>query len=202
MTVLCSLLSPISIAFIVIIIGYYLGRIKIFKVSLGLSGVLIVAVFTGLLFAIITPWRDVADMDEYQSYMKFFSAFGTALFASSIGISTGGSIDFRKWKDMKAIIVGSLMVVSAFITMKIIFMVDKNITLSKLLGSLCGALTTTPGLSAACELKNMVSEEITLGYGCTYLFGVVATVLFVQITTKELKMWSGFISKRLAFFIP
>lgn len=184
--VLYSLLSPISMVFIVIILGYYLGRIKILKVSLGLSGVLIVAVFVGWFLAVITPWKTIADIEEYQSYMKFFSTFGTALFVSTIGISTGSTLDLHNRKNVKAVLVGSLMVVSAFVTMRIISMIDKNITISKLLGSLCGALTTTPGLSAACELKNVASEEVVLGYGCTYIFGVIATVLFVQITTRKL----------------
>ncbi len=186
MTVLSNLLSPISIAFIVIIVGYIIGRIKFAKISLDLSGVLIVAVFVGWMLSLTaSPWT-IVDVAEYEANMKFFSTFGTALFVSSIGLSTGGILDVRKWKDAKATLVGSLMVVSAFATMRVISLVDMNITISKLLGSLCGALTTTPGLSAACELKNVISEEITLGYGCTYLFGVVSTVLFVQITTRKL----------------
>ncbi len=52
MMVLNSLLSPLSIAFLVIILGYYLGRVKIFKVSLDLSGVLIVAVFVGWMLSL------------------------------------------------------------------------------------------------------------------------------------------------------
>lgn len=191
MTFLSSLLAPISITFIVIIVGYYLGRIKFANISLDLAGVLIVAVFAGMFLAIITPCKVAFDINEYQSYMKFFSAFGTALFVSSIGIATGSILDFRKRKEIKAILVGSLMVASAFATMRIIFLADKNIAISKLLGSLCGALTTTPGLSAACELKNVIPEEVILGYGCTYLFGVVATVLFAQITTRK----SNFICK-------
>jgi len=186
MAVLNSLLSPISIAFTVIIFGYFIGRIKIGKVSLDLSGILIVAVLVGWLLAEITQQWAIVDMEEFESYMKFYSAFGTALFVSSIGISTGGILDFHKWKDMKAIVIGSLMVFSAFITMRSISLLDKNITVSILLGSLCGALTTTPGLSAACELKNVVSEDVVLGYGCTYLFGVIAAVLFVQLTTRNL----------------
>ena len=159
MTFLSSLLAPISITFIVIIVGYYLGRIKFANISLDLAGVLIVAVFAGMFLAIITPWQTVINMDEYQSYTKFFSSFGTALFVSSIGIATGSILDFRKQKEIKAILIGSLMVASAFATMRIISLADKNIAISKLLGSLCGALTTTPGLSAACELKNVIQEE-------------------------------------------
>ena len=122
---------------------------------------------------------------EYEINMKFFSSFGTALFVSSIGLSTGGILDFRNKKDMKAIAIGSLMVCSAFVAMKTISVVDTNVSESKLLGALCGALTTTPGLSAACELENVVINDIVLGYGCAYLFGVIATVLFVQVISNK-----------------
>lgn len=188
MAVLNTLLSPISISFIVIIIGYYIGRIKIFEVSLDLSGVLIVAVFTGYVLSIITSFETVTDISEYESHMKFFSAFGTALFVSSIGLSNGSIFSCRRWNDCKSALIGSLMIFSAFATMRIISVVDNGISVSKLVGSLCGALSTTPGMSAACESENLVSEEITLGYGCTYLFGVLATVLFTQITTRKTKM--------------
>lgn len=186
MTVICSLFFPISVAFLVIILGYFLGRIKLFNISLDLSGVLILAVFTGWIFVAIPTCKSFIDIEEYKSYMKFFSTFGTALFVSAIGISTGNILDFRKWQDIKAMLIGSLMVSSAFATIKLIPLFDKSISISKLLGTLCGALTTTPGLSAVCELKNIISEEATLGYGCTYIFGVVATVLFAQISARKL----------------
>ncbi len=185
MTVLNSLTSPISITFAVIILGYYFGRIKVLGVSLDLAGVLIVAVAAGWLLTIVNPIKEALSASDFQTNIKFFSSFGTALFVSVIGITTGYSLDIKRRKDMKAALIGSLMVISAFITMKLISVLDTDISISKLLGSLCGALTTTPGLSAASELKSIVAEEATLGYGCAYLLGVVFTVLFVQITTRK-----------------
>ena len=185
MAVLSNLLSPLSIAFVVIILGYLIGKIKFAKISLDLSGVLIVAVLTGWMLSVVASRSSVIDVIEYETNMKFFSSFGTALFVSSIGLSTGGILDFRSKKDIKAIAIGSLMVCSAFVAMKIISLVDTNASESKLLGVLCGALTTTPGLSAACELENVVTNDIVLGYGCAYLFGVIATVLFVQVISNK-----------------
>ena len=132
------------------------------------------------------------DITQYNSYMKFFSQFGTALFVCSIGISTGGILDFRNRKDIRAIFIGALMSLSSFAAMKIISLYDCNITVSELLGVLCGALTTTPGLSAACELNNIAVNDVILGYGCTYIFGVTATVLFVQIAGNRV----DYISKK------
>lgn len=192
MAALSNLLSPLSVTFIVIILGYLIGKIKFVKISFDLSGVLIVAVLTGWILSAIALHSSVVNVIEYETNMKFFSSFGTALFVSSIGLSTGGILDFRNKKDMKAIAIGSLMVCSAFVAMKIISVVDTNVSESKLLGVLCGALTTTPGLSTACELGNVVSNEVILGYGCAYLFGVIATVLFVQaISNKTMDISNG-----------
>lgn len=187
MTVPNSLLSPISITFAVIVLGYYLGRIKILNLSFDLSGVLIIAVFTGWLLSVLSLRNLTVDITEYDTYMNMISAFGTALFVSSIGVSTGNELNFQNRNDMKSALIGSLMVCSSFATMRIISILDSNISDSRLLGVLCGALTTTPGLSAACELNTVVSQEAVLGYGCAYLFGVTATVLFVQVKDHGLK---------------
>ena len=185
LAVLQNLLSPIPLAFLIIIIGYFLGRIKCFGISLDLSGVLIVAVITGWLFMKVDLLQALIDIEECNNNMKYFSSFGTALFISSIGISSGTLFNMKKKKDIKAMLIGSLMTVSAFAAMKIIAALDREISFSKLLGSLCGALTTTPGLSSACELETVSANDAVLGYGCTYLFGVVATVLYVQVATKS-----------------
>ena len=185
MAALSNLLSPLSVTFIVIILGYLIGKIKFAKISLDLSGVLIVAVLMGWLISAIASRSTIVNVIEYEANMKFFSTFGTALFVTSVGLSTGEILDFQKKKDMSAITIGSLMVCSSFFVMKIICAVDTKVSESKLLGALCGALTTTPGLSAACELKNVISNDIILGYGCAYLFGVIATVLFVQIISNK-----------------
>lgn len=52
MQFLSSLISPITSAFFVIIIGYYIGRIKIHWFSLDLAGILIVAVAAGYLISL------------------------------------------------------------------------------------------------------------------------------------------------------
>ncbi len=180
-----NILSPIPLAFIVIIVGYYIGQIKLFKISLSLSGILIVAIFVGWILTAVAPQLTEINIVDLENNMKLFSTLGTALFVSSIGISTGSMLDYGDRKDAKAIIVGALMVSTAFVTMKIISWFDGSITISELLGSLCGALTTTPGLSAACELENIVSEDVVLSYGCTYPLGVVGTVLYAQVATRK-----------------
>ena len=185
MDLIKNLINPISIFFIVLILGYYLGRVKCFGISLDLSGVLIVAVFFGYIIIENEVIKETMDLQVLKDSMQILSSLGTAMFVSVIGITTGYSFNLRSLKNARALFVGSAMVISSFALMKLIFVLDKNISYSKLLGALCGALTTTPGLSAATELNIVISEEATVAYGCTYLLGVTATVLCVQILSRK-----------------
>lgn len=180
--------SPLTIVFAVLIAGYFLGRIKIWGISFSLAGVLVTAVATGYLLSSNELAGKMLNILELRSSMQVISLLGTALFISVIGITTGYSLDLRKPKEIKAMLVGSLMVISAFAMMKVIMFLDKEISYSKLLGALCGALTTTPGLSAVNELNHVIADEATFGYSCSYLFGVIATVLFVQLKTRKTKL--------------
>ena len=45
--ILDSLFSPLSLLFLIIVIGYYVGKIKIRDISFDLAGVLLVAVIIG-----------------------------------------------------------------------------------------------------------------------------------------------------------
>lgn len=177
--------SPVSIAFAIIIFGYYFGKIKIGGVSFGLAGVLITAVIMGCIFSSCKWLSNMLNTSEFRVSMGIYSSLGTALFVSVIGLTAGYLLDVRKNKAIKSMLVGSLMVVSAVAFMKIITFIDTKVSYSKLVGALCGALTTTPGLSAVNELAHVVADEATLGYGCTYLFGVIAIVLYVQIKTRR-----------------
>ena len=185
MTLSKILISELFIIFFVIIVGYFIGHIKIFGIGLDLAGVLITAVAVGYVIALSESVIGYTVSFGLQSNMKIISSLGTALFVSVIGITTGYSLNIRGFKDLKAALIGALMVVSAYILVRIILLFDKQISISNLLGCFCGALTTTPGLSAVCENKNIIAEEAVLGYGSTYIFGVIFTVLFVQKITKK-----------------
>ena len=57
-------------------------------------------------------------------------------------------------------------------------------------GILSGALTTTPGYSAAQEAMKelgLSDTQVTIGHAIAYPFGVVGVVLFVQLLPKFVK---------------
>lgn len=182
MSLITTLCHPITVAFLVIAIGLCIGKIKACGISLDLAAVLIVAVVAGYLFSLTTA---IVDTEQLNSYMKMFSMLGTSLFVSVIGIAAGYSLNTKSNGKLSSAVLGMLMVVSAFAGMWIISSIDIGISYSNLLGVLCGALTTTPGLSAICEKSDIVPEEASLGYGSAYLFGVIFTVLTVQIITRK-----------------
>ena len=69
--------------------------------------------------------------------------------------------------------------------MLLISLLDKSISYATLLGILCGALTSTPGLSGVCEMVGNDSESAVMGYGCSYLFGVILVVFFAQLFARR-----------------
>ena len=182
MNYLQTILNPITLTFLIIIIGYYIGKIKFFGISLDLAMVLISAVLTGWLVNLF-PF-DNAYFINMQSYMKMFSSLGTGLFISIIGILTGYSLTLDNKRKLAAIITGFIMVISAVISMLIISVFDENISISSLMGILCGALTSTPGLSTICDSETIVSNDAVLGYSNAYTLGVVITVIFIQILMR------------------
>lgn len=182
MSLIAMFCHPITISFLVIAIGLCLGKVKVGGIGLDLASVLIVAVVAGCLLSRI---NGISNIDQMNSYMKMLSSLGTSLFVSAIGISAGYSLNTKAGGKLYSAALGMLMVLSAFIIMKIISIFEIDITYSNLLGVLCGSLTTTPGLSAVCEKNDIASEEASLGYGSSYLFGVICTVLAVQILTKK-----------------
>ena len=163
--------------------GYYLGKLKFFHISLSLSAVLICAVFAGVL---LSSFDVEASSGTFVSGMKTLSELGTALFVGSIGVSTGCSMyGKRQNKNGIYFLIGVLMVVIGFVVIMSIRWLDPTIDKSLLLGILCGAMTSTPGLSAVYEIEGAAAELAVLGYGCTYIFGVVGVVASVQLITMS-----------------
>lgn len=183
MLYLKDILSPIVIVFTIITIGLILSKIKVFGVSLDLSAILIVAIIFGYLIIEFLP---NLHNNNFENSLSFLSKIGTALFVSAIGLLSGESFanNFKK-SNIIHFFIGSAMVCISFVFTNIISIIDTNIDKSILSGILCGALTSTPGLSAVCESIGINSENAIIGYGCTYIFGVIGVVLFVQVISKK-----------------
>lgn len=183
MNCLNSSLIPVVIFFVVLIVGFLIGKIKIFSISLDISAVLVVAILVGFILSIYYP----AIFDEkFSNSFAQYSKLGTALFMAVVGISSGQNITKNNFKKgLLYISLGALIVSIGFVSTKIISLVDSNTERSLLLGILCGAMTSTPGLASVCEITNVDSALATVGYGASYLFGVIGVVLYVQLFSNK-----------------
>lgn len=178
-------LTPMVLTFLVIVTGYYLGKIKVHGMSFGLAAVLLCSVAIGWVLFMSSNGANAEYTVSISSSMKILSSLGTAIFVSAVGISAGYSLNSFRMKNLLYFVFGEIVVVAGFLLVKCVLLLDKNISVSALLGILCGSLTSTPGMSAVSELGGIAADEVMLGYGSAYLFGVVFVVLFVQMLTRK-----------------
>ncbi|WP_372946838.1 aspartate:alanine exchanger family transporter [Mariniphaga sp.] len=155
--------------FLIVALGFILGRIKIFGLSLDVSAVIFVALVFGH-FGVVIP--------------EDFQYLGLVLFIFTIGIQAGPGFfeSFKKEGRQLASFATLLIVVAALITAATvyIFKIDKNIAV----GLFTGALTSTPGLAAAIDITG--SPLASIGYGVGYPFGVIGVILFIRFLPKIL----------------
>lgn len=161
--------NDMMIVFLITIIGYAVGRIKICGLDLGTAGILLVALVFGH-FGVQIP--DVV------------KNLGLICFVTSVGYIAGPKF-FRNFKaNAKSyVLLGFIVILAGALTcMGVIklFGVPTDISV----GMMTGALTSTPGLAAALEATG--SQAAAVGYGIAYPFGVVGVVLFVQLLPRIL----------------
>ena len=182
------MISVIAIA----ALGYILGRITIKGVSLGTAGVFIVALLYGCIF-----YQDLSaeiNTDFVTNALKIVDNLGLILFVTAVGFIAGPNFFGNFKKNFKSYVVLAIIIIfSGGLACAGCIMVGRNFTdlsneefTAMLTGILSGALTSTPGFSAA---KDAVGTEelqsiVSVGYAIAYIFGVIGVVLFVQIVPK------------------
>ena len=194
--VVASMMTTIFMIFVIGTVGYLIGGISVKGISLGTAGVLLVALIFGVVSSYI-PSFNLGDHvinlynDTNKSLFSLVSSMGTALFVTAVGLIAGPKF-FRTFnkKSMSYICLGFIIIIVGVVT-AIVLMKIFNVEAEMMVGLMTGALTTTPGLSAATEAAvqfGKSQELITAGYGIAYLFGILGVVLFVQIMPKLLKV--------------
>lgn len=183
MAQITNFLTPITVLLSTILIGNLIGKIKLLSISFGSSAILIVGIVLGLSLSSIYP--DLI-LGGFISEIGLLASLGTSFFMSAIGLSSGYEManNLNK-KTYKSLIVGIAMILFGFAIMKIISTLDGKIDFSILLGVFCGAMTSTPALSAICESQTISSEMVTLGYGYAYPIGMIVAVLYSQLIMKK-----------------
>ena len=196
-----GILSIHGVAFLMIsvlaisAIGYILGRITIKGVSLGTAGVFIIALLYGCLF--YGKLSAEINSEFVTNALKIVDNLGLILFVTAVGFIAGPNFFGNFKKNFKSYVLLAIIIIfSGGLACAGCIMVGRNFTdlsneefTAMLTGILSGALTSTPGFSAA---KDAVGTEelqsiVSVGYAIAYIFGVIGVVLFVQIIPKLMK---------------
>lgn len=182
-----EILTPSTLLYFILLSGLVLGKIKIRHISLGFSAVLIVAVLIGYLGI---TFDLVAIDDTFQKQMSCLSSIGTSMFVAVVGLLAGQGMVGKgaKGKNTICFMLGMLTVCIGFACMLLISGLDASLDASMMYGVFCGAMTSTPGLAAVCEMTGVSADLAAIGYSCAYLFGVIGVVTFVQWQGKNVEV--------------
>lgn len=178
-------------------VGYILGRITIKGVSLGTAGVFLIALIYGGLF--YNKLSTELNADFVKNALKIVDNTGLILFVSAVGFIAGPNFFSNFKKNFKSFVaLAVIIILSAGLVCSGCIVVGRQFTdlnsddfTALMAGILSGALTSTPGLSAAKEAAGELEDLVSVGSGIAYIFGVIGVVLFVQLIPKMLKADMG-----------
>ena len=174
---------------IVIAVGVYLGKIKFFGISLGVTFVLFAGIVAGHL-GFTAP----------TNILTFIQDFGLILFVFMIGMQVGPG--FFESFGTAGIKLNGLAATTILLNILVMFacyfiFFDTSVVtnLPMMVGTLYGAVTNTPGLGVANEALTTVfpngAPQIASAYACAYPLGVLgiigATILIRYICKVKLE---------------
>ncbi|MGL4385750.1 MAG: aspartate:alanine exchanger family transporter, partial [Flavobacterium sp.] len=168
-------------------IGFFAGRLKIGKVSLGVSAVMFVGLFLGHL-----GYSMQADL------IQFVREFGLILFVYGIGIQVGPTF-FSSFKK-EGLVFNALGVGTVFLGGIIAYLIHilANVKVENAVGLMSGSVTNTPGLGAAKSTLIEIQKQLNLpadhfsdpaiAYAITYPIGVFGIILLIIVAKNALKI--------------
>lgn len=177
----------------VIAAGVFLGKIKVFGVSLGVTFVLFVGLLAG-------HFGFVAE----KNILHFVQEFGLILFVYSIGLQVGPSFfsSFKKGGMRLNMLAVGIVALNIVVMLSIYFLNSDKIELPMMVGILSGAVTNTPGLGAAQQTLAQISADsalaggsgaaevpdIAMGYAAAYPLGVIGIILTMLVIRAIFKI--------------
>jgi putative transport protein len=163
--------SPYFSLFLIIILGYALGAIKIKGINLGISAILFVSMVFG--------YYGLHISNDYKQ-------IGLVLFIFTIGYQAGPSFFETFKKDGKNLLLLTLTIVISGVLVSVVCALIFGFSGNLTGGLFTGALTSTPGLAAVLEMST--DNSATIAYGIAYPFGVIGVVLFIKLLPKIFNM--------------
>lgn len=168
-----SIASTLVLYSFVIAAGIYIGKLKFFGVSLGVTFVLFVGILMGHLGYVVN-----------DNILKFVREFGLILFIFSIGLQVGPGFfsSFKKGGMRLNFFAVLIIALNVLIVLGIYFFGNVN-DINALVGVMSGAVTNTPGLAAAQQTVSQMYQSpeqanlMASGYAAAYPLGVVGIIL-------------------------
>lgn len=177
--------QSLIVLLIAVSVGFFVGRIRIGSISLGVAAVMFVGLFLGHF-----GYR----MDE--SILVFARDFGLILFVYGIGIQVGPSFfsSFKKDGLLFNLLAVGTVLLGGLITY-LIHVITK-IDIENAVGLMSGSVTNTPGLGAAKstlqEIQNKFPTKVfsdpTIAYAITYPLGVFGIIISIIMSKSLLKI--------------
>ena len=177
-----AFLEPTMVQAVIIIslvsaLGLYLGRIKIFGISLGITFVFFAGILAGHLGIVVN-----------KDMLYFAQSFGLILFVYALGVQVGPGFFSSLKKGGVAMNMMGLGVILLGLIMTVGLHWVTGVSLSNMVGLLCGAVTNTPALGAAQQALLQIDPantkgvtDMALACAVAYPLGVVGVILAIII---------------------
>lgn len=183
--------------FVVAALGYLLGRVTVKGVSLGTAGVFLVAILFGFVctqipsdLPILGSFHLAEKVGNTVYYKSVIQNIGLVMFVGSVGFIAGPKFFRDLKKNFKTYILMGIVIILVGAAVAVVCTLVSPYGSDFWSGILSGALTSTPGYSAAGEaaaMKGLDGTLVTIGHAIAYPFGVIGVVLFVQLLPKLVK---------------
>ncbi len=179
--------QSLIVLFMDISIGFFVGRLKIGSISLGVSAVMFVGLFLGHF-----------GYSMNAELIQFVREFGLILFVYGIGIQVGPTF-FSSFKK-EGLVFNALGIGTVFLGGIITYLIHlfANIKIENAVGLMSGSVTNTPGLGAAkstlIEIQKQLNFPIdhfsdpAIAYAITYPIGVFGIILIIILSKNFLKI--------------
>lgn len=172
-----TIVQAVIIISLVSALGLYLGRIKIFGISLGITFVFFAGILAGHLGIVVN-----------KDMLYFAQSFGLILFVYALGLQVGPGFFSSLKKGGVAMNMMGLGVILLGLIMTVGLHWVTGVSLSNMVGLLCGAVTNTPALGAAQQALLQIDPantkgvtDMALACAVAYPLGVVGVILAIII---------------------
>lgn len=170
-----TMIQTVAVISIVAAAGIYLGRLKLFGISLGITFVFFAGIMAGHLGIVVN-----------KDMLSFAQNFGLIVFVYTLGLQVGPGFFSSLKKGGIAMNALSMAVVALGLLLTLLFHWTTGVSLPNMVGLLSGAVTNTPALGAAQQALLQLDPDNTknitdmaLACAVTYPLGVVGVILSI-----------------------